>query len=82
MQLDYFKMFYGDTALFGAASATRCGLDFFGVDHALFASDSPFDPEMGSMYIRETIKIIEELDITPEERDQIFRGNAKKMFKL
>ncbi|HCQ02789.1 MAG TPA: amidohydrolase [Candidatus Latescibacteria bacterium] len=80
--LDYFKMFYGDTALFGAASATRCGLDFFGVDHALFASDSPFDPEMGSMYIRETIKIIEELDITPEERDQIFRGNAKKMFKL
>jgi aminocarboxymuconate-semialdehyde decarboxylase len=80
--LDYFKMFYGDTALFGAASATRCGLDFFGVDHALFASDSPFDPEMGSMYIRETIKIIEELDITPEERDQIFRGNAKMMFKL
>jgi aminocarboxymuconate-semialdehyde decarboxylase len=75
-------MFYGDTALFGAASATRCGLDFFGVGHALFASDSPFDPEMGSMYIRETIKIIEELDITPEERDQIFRGNAKMMFKL
>ena len=26
--LDYFKMFYADTALFGGASATRCGLDF------------------------------------------------------
>ncbi len=80
--IDYFKMFYGDTALFGSASATRCGLDFFGVDHALFASDSPFDPEKGSMYIRETIKIIEELDITSQERDQIFQGNAVKMLKL
>ena len=38
---DYFKMFYADTALFGAGPATRCGIDFFGVDRVLFASDSP-----------------------------------------
>ena len=29
--LDYFKMFYADTALFGAYQATVCGLDFYGV---------------------------------------------------
>lgn len=80
--LDYFKMFYADTAVFGSASATRCGLDFFGADHVLFASDSPFDPEKGPMYIRETIKIIEELDITPEVRAKIFHGNAQRLLRL
>ncbi len=58
---DYFKQFYADTAVFGSASATRCGLDFFGADKVVFASDAPFDPEQGPMYIRETIKIIDEL---------------------
>ena len=28
--LDYFRMFYGDTALFGAYDATECGVRFFG----------------------------------------------------
>ncbi|MCX8021266.1 MAG: amidohydrolase [Syntrophorhabdaceae bacterium] len=79
---DYFKMFYGDTAVFGSMPATKCGLAFFGVDHVLFGSDSPFDPERGSAYIRWTIEIIERLDITPEERHAIFEGNARRLFKL
>jgi len=54
-----FKMFLADTALFGGVQATQCGLDFFGVDNVLFASDCPFDPEKGTMYIRETIKILD-----------------------
>jgi uncharacterized protein len=37
-------MFYGDTAVFGGYDATVCGLNFFGADHVLFASDAPFDP--------------------------------------
>jgi aminocarboxymuconate-semialdehyde decarboxylase len=53
--LDYFRMFYADTALFGAYDATVCGLRFFGPAHVLFASDAPFDPERGPMFIRETI---------------------------
>ena len=28
--IDYFKMFYVDTAMFGAKEASQCGLDFFG----------------------------------------------------
>ncbi len=40
---DYFKEFYADTAVEGARAATICGLDFFGADHVLFASDCPFD---------------------------------------
>ena len=80
--LDYFKMFYADTALFGAYSATKCGLDFFGVDRVLFASDSPFDPEGGTLYTRETIDVIDRLDITEEQRERIYRGNAERVFKL
>ncbi|NIS62617.1 MAG: amidohydrolase family protein, partial [Proteobacteria bacterium] len=66
--LEYFKMFYADTALFGSRAGTLCGLEFFGADQVLFASDSPFDPEKGPGYIRETIKIIDSLPISDEER--------------
>lgn len=80
--LEYFKGFYADTALFGSLSATKCGLDFFGADHVLFASDSPFDPEKGPGYIRETIRVIDALPITEEERRMIYEGNARRLLKL
>ncbi len=80
--LDYFRMFYADTALFGADAATRCGLEFFGVDQVLFASDAPFDPEQGPMYIRETIRVIDELPITTEDRERIYWRNAARLLKL
>jgi aminocarboxymuconate-semialdehyde decarboxylase len=80
--IDYFHMFNADTAVFGSRAATICGLDFFGVDKVLFASDAPFDPEKGPMYIRETIKIIDELDISEMDRDKIYRANAVELLKL
>jgi predicted TIM-barrel fold metal-dependent hydrolase len=80
--LEYFKQIYADTALFGAVAGTKCGLEFFGVDQIVFASDCPFDPEKGPMYIRETIKIIENLPISDEDRYKIFEGNARKLMKL
>jgi aminocarboxymuconate-semialdehyde decarboxylase len=80
--IDYFHMFYADTALFGSLSGTRCGLDFFGVDKVVFASDAPFDPEKGPMYIRETIRVIEALEISAEERQRIYEGNARRLLKL
>jgi uncharacterized protein len=77
--LDYFRMFYADTAVFGAEHALRCCIDFFGVDHVLFASDSPFDPEKGPAYIRETIANIEALGLSDAERAQIYEGNARSV---
>ena len=77
--LDYFKMFYADTAVFGAVPATKCGLEFFGEDHVVFASDSPFDPEGGEMYIRETIKILDELEISEQTREKIYYKNAERI---
>jgi uncharacterized protein len=80
--VDYFHMFYADTAVFGSEPATICGLKFFGADKVLFASDSPFDPEKGSAYIRWTIDIIDNLPISAEERKAIYEGNARRLLGL
>ncbi|MDI7259521.1 MAG: amidohydrolase family protein [Thermodesulfobacteriota bacterium] len=80
--LDYFRLFYGDTALFGAYEATICGLKFFGAERVLFGSDMPFDPEKGSAYIRWTIEIIDRLDISAADRQAIYEGNARRLLKL
>jgi predicted TIM-barrel fold metal-dependent hydrolase len=80
--LDYFRMFYADTALFGAYEATVCGLKFFGVENVVFASDAPFDPERGPRYIRETIAIVDRLPISTPEREQIYFRNAERLLKL
>lgn len=80
--IDYFKMMYADTAMFGAAHALRCSIDFYGVDHVLFASDSPFDPERGPGYIRSTIKNLGEIGLTDEEQGQIFQGNVSRLLGL
>ena len=80
--LEYFKDFYADTAVLGSMSATICGLDFFGVDQVLFASDCPFDPEKGPGYIRETIKIIDALPVSDEDRAKIYEGNARRLLKI
>ena len=82
LPIDYFRMFYADTAVFGAYDATVCGLSFFGADRVLFASDAPFDPEKGPMYIRETIGILDRLPISTHDREKIYWRNAVELLKL
>ena len=78
--LDYFKDFYADTASFGSRKAIEHAVEFFGEDHVLFASDAPFDPEGGPMYIRETIGILDTFD-EPLKR-KIYQDNAVKLLGL
>ena len=74
--LDYLHDFYGDTALFGGGvHAVRCGLEFFGADHVVFATDTPLGP------IAPTIATIRELDISDGERQKIFAGNAERLLR-
>jgi len=80
--LDYFRMFYADTALFGAWHAMECGLAFFGADRVLFGTDMPFDPERGPGFIRETIAAMERVQATPEEKAKIYEGNARRLLRL
>ncbi|MCA1407620.1 amidohydrolase [Ensifer sp. IC3342] len=80
--LDYFKDFYADTAVFGSRAATLCGLEFYGSDRILFASDSPFDPEKGPGYIRDTLKILNSLDLPKVDLEKICFRNAQALFGL
>jgi aminocarboxymuconate-semialdehyde decarboxylase len=74
--LDYLRDFYGDTALFGGGiHAVRCGLEFFGADHVVFATDTPLGP------IAPTIDVIRRLDIADGDRRKIFAGNAERLLK-
>jgi len=79
---DYFKDFYADTAVEGARAATRCGLDFYGADRVLFASDCPFDKEKGPGYIRDTLQVLNSLDLPKADQDKIFWRNAVELFGL
>jgi len=74
--LDYFHDFYGDTALFGGRHGLACGLDFFGADHVVFATDTPLGP------IRPTIDAVDRLGLAPAERDKILAGNAARLLKM
>jgi uncharacterized protein len=80
--IEYFKMMYADTAMFGAAHALRCSIDFYGTGHVLFGSDSPYDPERGPGYIRSTIKNLNEIGLSDAEREAIFHGNVERLFGL
>nr|MDT0656663.1 amidohydrolase family protein [Micromonospora sp. DSM 115978] len=80
--VDYFRLFYADTALSGSAIGTRCGLDFFGPERVLFGTDCPFDPEGGPMYVRETIRVIDELAISDEDRERIYHRNLRAIMRL
>jgi uncharacterized protein len=79
---DYFKDFYGDTAVEGARAATVCGLDFFGADHVVFASDCPFDKEKGPGYIRDTLNVLNSIEMPDADREKIYYRNAQTLFGL
>jgi aminocarboxymuconate-semialdehyde decarboxylase len=75
--VDYFRMFYADTAVNGIDRALDCGLEFFGPEHCVFASDAPFDPNGGEHLIRESIRLIDRLD--DGQRDKIYFENARAL---
>jgi predicted TIM-barrel fold metal-dependent hydrolase len=80
--LECFRAFYGDTALCGSRAGTACGIEFFGVDHVLYASDAPFGPEGGAGYIRAAMNVMESLDLSAADKEKICYHNAISFFGL
>ncbi|RLG31012.1 amidohydrolase [Methanosarcinales archaeon] len=79
---EYYRMFYGDTALHGNVPALMCGYHHFGADHMLFGTDMPFGSESGLWPVRQTIDSIEKMDISDNERKRILEENAIKLLRL
>jgi predicted TIM-barrel fold metal-dependent hydrolase len=81
--IDYYKMFYNDTAIYGNMPALMCAHAFFGADHLLFAVDFPLgDMEFGMKNYSQTISAIDEMDISDEDRKKIYGDNAKRLYRL
>lgn len=80
--VDYFKRFFGDTAMFGSREALVSSLAFFGADHILFGTDMPFDPERGPGFIRGSIEDLEALGMSPTDLEKVYSANAIKLLGL
>lgn len=76
--IEYFKLFYGDTAL-GSTPGLMCGYSFFGADHILFGTDMPFG---GAPQIAQAIDSVEKMSIPESDKHLIFHGNTRKLLKL
>ncbi len=80
--VEYYRMFYGDTAVGGSTQALMCGYDFFGADHILFGTDLPYDSQLGDRAVRQAIFAIEQMEIPDSEKKMIFEDNARRIFRL
>jgi predicted TIM-barrel fold metal-dependent hydrolase len=81
--IEYYRMFYTDTAIHGNASALMCAHKFYGAGRLLFAADMPLgDREFGNRSYRQTINAIEEMDIADDEKKCIFEDNARQLLRL
>lgn len=80
--VDYFRLFYNDTAIYGNTPGLMCAYSFFGAEHLLFGTDIPYDSQNGNRYIRDTIAAIDQMDISPEDKKKIYEDNARSLFQL
>ncbi|MFC2004296.1 amidohydrolase family protein [Chloroflexota bacterium] len=80
--IEYYKMFYADTAIYGNTPALMLAHAFFGADHLLFGTDFPFAGHYGERVTRQTIAAIEAMDISDMEKGKIFEDNARSLMRL
>jgi uncharacterized protein len=71
--MDYFHGFYADTALLGASHGLSCGVEFFGTDNVIFASDAPFGP------IASTRDGVANLELEKKHSEAIYHHNVEKL---
>jgi aminocarboxymuconate-semialdehyde decarboxylase len=74
--LEYFKEFYADTAMFGGTYGLPCGLEFFGSDKVVFASDAPLAG------IPMHIKALDGLNLDAATYQKIVHDNAEKLLNM
>lgn len=79
--LDSFKKFHVDTADH-PSSTLKCVLDFFGPDRLVLGTNYPYGPEEGCLFIKSSLRSIEELPLKKEEKEKVLGGNAARVLKV
>lgn len=59
-----------------SGAALRLSIEVLGADRIMFAADYPYES------VEEGVKFLDTVDITNEQREKIFSGNAARIFKL
>jgi uncharacterized protein len=81
--LDYYKMFYADTAIHGNPQALMLAYDFWGPDKLVFGADLPLgDQYFGVRSYRSTINAINAMNIPEEDKQKIFADNAVNILRI
>jgi predicted TIM-barrel fold metal-dependent hydrolase len=79
---EYGKDFYADTAQCSLRDTLAGGIVYHPRDRVLFATDAPFDRERAISHIRETIRLIDNLTIDADWKQDIFWRNAAKIMSF
>ena len=81
--IEYYRMFYNDTAIHGNTLALMCAHAFCGADHLLFGADFPAgDRNLGYRSYLQTINAIEQMEISDADKKKIFVDNARTLLRL
>lgn len=81
--LEYYRMFYNDTAIHGNTPALMLAYDFWGAGHLVFGADMPLgDYFFGLRSYRQTINAVAAMGISDAEKQQIFSENAIRLLRL
>jgi aminocarboxymuconate-semialdehyde decarboxylase len=73
--MDYIKALYHDTAMGGAPAPVRCGLELYGADHVVFATDCPYNQ------IQWGFDLIKTLELDAAARKKIEETNARGLLR-
>jgi uncharacterized protein len=79
--LDSFRRFYVDTADH-PASTLRCVRDFFTPDRMVLGTNYPYGPEEGCVLLKNSLKAIDGLELSPDDKGKILGSNAAKILRL
>ena len=81
--IEYYKMFYNDTAIHGNTPALMLAYSFWGAEHLIFGADMPLgDATFGMRSYAQTIGAIEAMDVTEADKRMILGGNVARLLRL
>ncbi len=80
--IEYFRLFYYDTAVGGSTAALRCCYETFGAGQMVFATDAPHGPQKGLYRLQTYPDLVRSAGLPEEDREKILSGNARRILGL